>query len=136
MEFWKSDIVILGAKNAGPCALILSTVLLIIVTCAVTEEASPGSPGPKGEVAAEAKEPEGPTLPEYGGLPGILVHEYGAKMLRLPNPNPHEGVLLPEPSAEAGGKPKPVVLPVAEEAVKLFLGTPHNFDVSFVSAAF
>ncbi|GAX86033.1 hypothetical protein CEUSTIGMA_g13448.t1, partial [Chlamydomonas eustigma] len=121
-----SPLKLTGGRRGSPDL----TTAVIMGTAGAATSAGEGSPGPTGgEVAPEVQGvPEGPKLPEYGGLPGLLVHEYGAKMLKLLNPNPEEGVLLPEPSADASGKPRAVVLPVAEEAVKSFLGSPHNFD--------
>ena len=78
----------------------------------------------------------GPVLPQYGGLPGLLVHDCGASILVLPNPNLESGVAVaavpPPPSPELGVASMlrvPVVLPEAEAALKAFLGAPHNFEV-------
>ena len=80
-------------------------------------------------------------LPEYGGLPGVLVHDCGATALLLPNANLESGVVLPTAAPAAagadgngGGKPAvvmtvPAVLPEAEAAVRAFVGPPHNFQV-------
>lgn len=81
----------------------------------------------------------GPVLPEYGGLSGLLVHDCGAAILELSNPNLETGVVVatvvasgtPSDPLPAGPSPPsvPVTLPEAEAALKSFLGPPHNFEV-------
>ncbi len=80
-----------------------------------------------GGAPVQAEEAVGPILPEFGGLAGVLVHDCGAKMLRLQNANLESGVALPL-MASASAHPKPAVLPEAETAAKSFLGPPHNFE--------
>lgn len=85
-----------------------------------------GTPFQEETGVSTAALPQGPQLPQFGGLFALLVHDCGAKFVKVENNSadgPDNTILLP-PTAGAAA----VAIPSAEAVAEAVLGEPHNFE--------
>lgn len=110
----------------------------------VDHEVSPASPDQGGQPCpgtdSSPAVPDEPVLPQFGGLPGVLVGACGAQYLRALNHDVGPGVLgadawgsaieCVQSPAPAEGKGSVPSLQGLQQQLLRFLGTPRNFQAS------
>eukprot|EP00798_Chlamydomonas_sp_ICE-L_P027156 gene27156-2391_t len=87
-------------------------------------EGGGGSGSGEGEQAAQGEEgeaPDGPKLPKYGGLVGVLVQDAGVQYIQVTSEKLEEGPSHMEDM-------KVLRLPALEQQLCAAIGAPHNFD--------